>query len=53
LIEKVDGVLGNGAAFARDPEKALQLSRQRAELSEALTAAEEEWLGLSEELENA
>lgn len=53
LIEKVDGVLGNGAAFARDPEKALQLSRQRAELSEALTTAEEEWLGLSEELENA
>lgn len=53
LIEKVDGVLGNGAAFARDPEKALQLSRQRAELAEALTAAEEEWLGLSEELENA
>ncbi|GAU84925.1 ABC-F family ATP-binding cassette domain-containing protein [Bosea sp. BIWAKO-01] len=53
LIEKVDGVLGNGAAFARDPEKALLLSRQRAELSEALTAAEEEWLGLSEELENA
>lgn len=53
LIEKVDGVLGNGAAFARDPEKALQLSRQRAELAEALTAAEEDWLGLSEELENA
>ncbi|MGO4740044.1 ABC-F family ATP-binding cassette domain-containing protein [Bosea sp. 2KB_26] len=53
LIEKVDGVLGNGAAFARDPEKALQLSRQRAELAEALTAAEEEWLGLSEELESA
>jgi ATP-binding cassette subfamily F protein 3 len=53
LIEKVDGVLGNGAAFARDPDKALILSRQRAELAEALAAAEEEWLGLSEELESA
>ncbi|WP_439499039.1 ABC-F family ATP-binding cassette domain-containing protein [Bosea sp. (in: a-proteobacteria)] len=51
LIEKVDGVLGNGAAFARDPQKAAVLSRQRAELVEALTAAEEEWLALGEELE--
>jgi ATP-binding cassette subfamily F protein 3 len=52
LIEKVDGALANGA-FAREPEKALQLSRQRGELSEALAAAEEEWLMLSEELESA
>ncbi|MGX5737059.1 ABC-F family ATP-binding cassette domain-containing protein [Bosea thiooxidans] len=50
LIEKVDAALANGA-FARDPDKALQLSRQRAELAEALTAAEEEWLLLGEELE--
>ncbi len=53
LIEKVDGVLGNGAAFARDPEKALTLSRQRADLAAALEAAEEEWLELSAELESA
>ena len=52
MIEKVDGALANGA-FAREPEKALQLSRQRGELTEALAAAEEEWLMLSEELENA
>jgi ATP-binding cassette subfamily F protein 3 len=52
LIEKVDGALANGA-FAREPEKALQLSRQRGELTEALAAAEEEWLMLSEELESA
>jgi ATP-binding cassette subfamily F protein 3 len=52
LIEKVDAALANGA-FSREPEKALQLSRQRAELSEALTAAEEEWLLLGEELESA
>jgi len=52
LIEKVDAALANGA-FARDPDKALQLSRQRAELAEALTAAEEEWLLLGEELEGA
>lgn len=52
LIEKVDAALANGA-FARDPEKAIQISRQRAELSEALAAAEEEWLLLGEELESA
>ncbi|QEL21519.1 ABC-F family ATP-binding cassette domain-containing protein [Bosea sp. F3-2] len=52
LIEKVDAALANGA-FSREPEKALQLSRQRAELAEALTAAEEEWLLLGEELESA
>jgi len=52
LIEKVDAALANGA-FARDPDKALQISRQRAELSEALSAAEEEWLLLGEELESA
>ncbi|CAM5768284.1 ATP-binding cassette domain-containing protein [Bosea minatitlanensis] len=52
LIGKVDEALANGA-FARDPEKALQISRQRAELSEALAAAEEEWLLLGEELESA
>ncbi|BCB19779.1 ABC-F family ATP-binding cassette domain-containing protein [Bosea sp. ANAM02] len=52
LIEKVDAALANGA-FAREPDKALQLSRQRAELSEALAAAEEEWLLLGEELESA
>ena len=51
LIEKVDGVLG--LAFERDPDKALQLSRQRAELAEALAAAEEEWLELSTEMESA
>ena len=52
LIEKVDAALANGA-FSREPDKALQLSRQRAELSEALAAAEEEWLSLGEELESA
>ncbi|PZU89866.1 MAG: glycosyl transferase family 1 [Chelatococcus sp.] len=52
LIEKVDAALANGA-FARDKEKALQISRQRAELAEALAAAEEEWLELSEAFENA
>jgi ATP-binding cassette subfamily F protein 3 len=53
LIEKVDTALGNGSAFARDPAKALLLSRQRAELAEALSAAEEEWLELGAELESA
>lgn len=53
LIEKVDGVLGNGSAFARDPDKARELSKQRAVLAKTLEAAEEEWLELSAELESA
>ncbi len=53
LIEKVDTVLGNGAAFARDPDKARELSKQRAVLAKTLEAAEEEWLELSAELESA
>ncbi|MEN5081592.1 ABC-F family ATP-binding cassette domain-containing protein [Bosea sp. TWI1241] len=52
LIGKVDAALANGA-FAREPDKALLLSRQRAELAGALTAAEEEWLALGAELENS
>ena len=52
LIEKIDAALANGA-FAREPDKALQLSRQRAEVEAALASAEEEWLLLSEELEGA
>jgi hypothetical protein len=34
-------------------EQAAQLAQQRAELARALAGAEEEWLGLSEELEAA
>ncbi len=53
LIERVDEALAQPGAFAKDPAKAEQLSRQRAELERALTAVEEEWLALSGEYEEA
>ena len=53
LIEKVDRMLARSDTFEKEPQKALLLSRQRAELAEALASAEEEWLAVSAELENA
>lgn len=53
LIARVDSVLGDSSAFQRDAAKASQLSAQRAELERNLTAAEEEWLALSSEYEEA
>ncbi|HEY8566476.1 MAG TPA: ABC-F family ATP-binding cassette domain-containing protein [Beijerinckiaceae bacterium] len=53
VIAKVDAALGDGTAFLREPGKAAELSRMRAEAASALAAAEEEWLSLSGELEAA
>jgi ATP-binding cassette subfamily F protein 3 len=53
VIAKIDAALGDGAAFARDPGKATELARQRAEAARALAAAEEEWLAVSGEIEAA
>jgi ATP-binding cassette subfamily F protein 3 len=52
LIAKVDAALAGGA-FSRDPAKAGELSRQRAELQDALAAAEEDWLAASGALDGA
>ncbi|MBY0299006.1 MAG: ABC-F family ATP-binding cassette domain-containing protein [Methylobacterium sp.] len=52
-IAKIDAALGDGSAFRTDPAKAGDLARMRAEAATALGAAEEEWLGLSGELEAA
>ncbi|MGO9008187.1 MAG: ABC-F family ATP-binding cassette domain-containing protein [Beijerinckiaceae bacterium] len=49
LIARVDKTLANPDAFAREPAKAAQLSRQRGELERALAIAEEEWLTLTSE----
>ena len=51
LLEKIDTALAAPDAFQRDPAKAGDLARQRGELANALAAAEEEWLALSEEYE--
>ena len=53
LIARVDAALADGAAFQREPAKAAQLARQRAELADALAQAEDEWLGLSAGLDAA
>ena len=50
-IEKLDATLAT--LFASDPVKAGQLARERAEATEKLSAAEEEWLNASAALEAA
>ena len=51
LLARVDAALVDPNAFSRDANKAKLLSKQRAELQRALTAAEDEWLSLNAELE--
>jgi ATP-binding cassette subfamily F protein 3 len=53
VIAKVDAALADGSAFQREPSKALELSRMRADAAQALAAAEEEWLEISGALEAA
>jgi len=53
LIRRVDEILSKPEIFQRDKGKAAQLSAQRSELAKALETAEEEWLTLSTELEDA
>ena len=52
IIAKVDAALADGA-FRRAPAKASELARMRAEAAEALAGAEEEWLTVGAELEEA
>ena len=51
LLARVDGALASPDAYKRDPASAQKLAQQRAELERALVSAEEEWLALSEEME--
>jgi ATP-binding cassette subfamily F protein 3 len=53
LIARVDAALAKPEAFAGDTARALELSRQRADLEKALVAAEDLWLTLSSEAEEA
>jgi ATP-binding cassette subfamily F protein 3 len=53
VIAKVDAALVDGTAFQRDPGKASELARMRAEAAAALAGAEEEWLALSADVEAA
>jgi ATPase components of ABC transporters with duplicated ATPase domains len=53
VISKVDAALADGSAFQKDPAKATELSRMRAEAAQTLASVEEEWLTLSGEIEEA
>jgi ATP-binding cassette, subfamily F, member 3 len=53
VIGKVDAALADGTAFQKDPAKATGLSKMRAEAAATLASAEEEWLMLSSEIEEA
>jgi ATP-binding cassette subfamily F protein 3 len=52
-IAKIDAALADGTAFQKDPAKASDLARMRAEAAETLATVEEEWLALSGEIEAA
>jgi ATP-binding cassette subfamily F protein 3 len=52
-IAKIDAALADGTAFQKDPAKASDLARMRAEAAETLATLEEEWLALSGEIEAA
>lgn len=53
VIDKVDAALADGSAFLKDPAKATELSKMRAEAAATLAGLEEEWLSLSGEIEEA
>jgi ATP-binding cassette, subfamily F, member 3 len=52
-IDKIDAALADGSAFQKDPAKATELAKMRAEAAETLAAVEEEWLEVSGEIEMA
>ncbi len=53
IIEKIDAALALPDLFARDPAKAAQLSKARANANAALEKAEDEWLSISAQIEDA
>ncbi|KAB0266691.1 ABC-F family ATP-binding cassette domain-containing protein [Microvirga brassicacearum] len=53
IIAKVDAALADGSAFLKDPAKATELSKMRAEAAGTLASTEEEWLTISGEIEAA
>jgi ATP-binding cassette subfamily F protein 3 len=52
-LQKLDATLADGDLFARDPARAADLSKTRANVVAALAKAEEEWLAASAALEIA
>ena len=53
IIAKIDGALSLPDIFARDPKQAAQLSKARANAADALARAEEQWLEVSTQYDEA
>ena len=53
IISKIDAALALPDLFTRDPQQAAQLGKARANASEALQRAEEQWLSASADYERA
>jgi ATP-binding cassette subfamily F protein 3 len=52
-LHKLDATLADGGLFSRDPARAAELSKTRANVVDAIARAEEEWLAASEALQTA
>ena len=52
-LQKLDTTLADGELFAREPARAAELSKTRANVVAAIAKAEEEWLAASAALETA
>jgi len=52
-LHKLDATLADGDLFSREPARAAELSKTRANVVEAIARAEEEWLAASEALQTA
>jgi ATP-binding cassette subfamily F protein 3 len=52
-LQKLDTTLSNGELFVKEPARAADLSKTRANVVAAIEKAEEEWLALSAQLETA
>jgi ATP-binding cassette subfamily F protein 3 len=52
-LRKIDAALAEGDLFARDPARAAELAKTRANVVQAIAAAEEEWLAASAAIETA
>ena len=52
-LKRLDETLADGEVFARDPARAAELTKTRANVVDAIAKAEEEWLAASEALQTA
>jgi len=53
LLARADEALANPDTFAKSPERAVQIAKDRATLADRIAATEEEWLMVMGEIEGA